>query len=116
MTEHSSGIDGTIHSLVAVSVDAQRLNDLVFDINSLWSAPLCIGVSIFFLWQLLGVSVFAGLGVLILTIPSNVLLARRSKVIQVSLEFRCGNANLLPVCQQLIKFAKLVASTNEDDC
>jgi ABC transporter transmembrane region len=66
-----------------MSVDAQRLYDLMYLINLLWSAPLMIGISIYFLWQVLGPSALAGVVVLIATLPLNVWLARRSKLIQV---------------------------------
>jgi ATP-binding cassette, subfamily C (CFTR/MRP), member 1 len=68
-----------------MSVDAQRLYDFMSYINLLWSAPLMIGVSIYFLWQVLGPSALAGVVVLLATLPLNVWLARYSKQIQVSL-------------------------------
>jgi ABC transporter transmembrane region len=66
-----------------MSVDAQRLYDLMYYINLLWSAPLMIGVSIYFLWQVLGSSALAGVVVLVAISPLNVWLARRNKQIQV---------------------------------
>ena len=68
-----------------MSVDAQRLYDLMSYVMLIWSAPLQIAISIVFLWQVLGVAVFAGLGVLVLTFPLNVFLARRNKTLQVLL-------------------------------
>ena len=68
-----------------MSVDAQRLYDLMSYVMLIWSAPLQIAISIVFLWQILGVAVFAGLGVLVLTFPLNVFLARRNKTLQVLL-------------------------------
>lgn len=49
---------GEIVNLMAV--DAQRFMDLVAYINMLWSAPLQIGLALYFLWDLLGPSVLAG--------------------------------------------------------
>lgn len=49
---------GEIVNLMAV--DAQRFMDLTTYINMLWSAPLQIGLALFFLWDLLGPSVLAG--------------------------------------------------------
>lgn len=71
-----------------MSVDAQRMYDLLNYVNLLWSAPLQIALSIFFLWQVLGVAVFAGLAVLVLTLPLNVYLARRNKKLQVSCAYQ----------------------------
>lgn len=49
---------GEIVNLMAV--DAQRFMDLTAYINMLWSAPLQIGLALYFLWDLLGPSVLAG--------------------------------------------------------
>jgi ATP-binding cassette, subfamily C (CFTR/MRP), member 1 len=48
-----------------MSVDAQRFMDLVTYLNMIWSAPLQISLAIYFLWQILGPSVLAGLAVMI---------------------------------------------------
>lgn len=37
-----------------MSVDAQRFMDLTTYLNMLWSAPLQIGLAIYFLYQILG--------------------------------------------------------------
>lgn len=50
---------GEIVNLMAV--DAQRFMDLTTYINMIWSAPLQIGLALFFLWDLLGPSVLAGM-------------------------------------------------------
>lgn len=49
---------GEIVNLMAV--DVQRFVEIMPEINYVWSAPLQIGLSIFFLWQILGPSVLAG--------------------------------------------------------
>lgn len=49
---------GEIVNLLAV--DSQGLMDRITFMNSLWSAPLQIGLSFYFLWYLIGPSVFAG--------------------------------------------------------
>uniref|UniRef100_A0A669EIM4 Canalicular multispecific organic anion transporter 2 n=1 Tax=Oreochromis niloticus TaxID=8128 RepID=A0A669EIM4_ORENI len=54
-----------------MSVDAQRFMDLTTFLNMLWSAPLQIMLALYFLWQILGPSVFAGVAVMILLIPFN---------------------------------------------
>lgn len=66
-----------------MSVDAQRLYDVMFFVMLLWSAPLQIAIAIYFLWDVLGIAVLAGLVILAATMPFNVLLARRSKKVQV---------------------------------
>lgn len=62
-----------------MSVDAQRFGDVGNTINILWSAPLQIGLSTFFLWQELGPSVLAGFAVLLLLFPINGIVANISK-------------------------------------
>lgn len=84
-----------------MSVDAQRFMDLTTYLNMLWSAPLQISLAIYFLYQILGKtdvyhplgtirvilkigpSVFAGLGVMILLIPINGVLANATKKLQI---------------------------------
>lgn len=66
-----------------MSVDAQKLMDVTSYIHMLWSNVLQIILSIYFLWIELGPSVLAGVGVMVLLIPVNGILATKSKTIQV---------------------------------
>lgn len=54
-----------------MSVDAQKFVETLPFINLLWSSPLQIVFAIYFLWQELGVSVLAGLSVMIVMLPLN---------------------------------------------
>uniref|UniRef100_A0A336MEP5 ABC-type glutathione-S-conjugate transporter n=1 Tax=Culicoides sonorensis TaxID=179676 RepID=A0A336MEP5_CULSO len=72
---------GEIVNLMAV--DAQRFMDLTMYINTLWSAPLQIGLALYFLWMILGPSVLAGLGVMIFLIPINGFIASKVKKLQI---------------------------------
>ncbi|GMT36668.1 hypothetical protein PFISCL1PPCAC_27965 [Pristionchus fissidentatus] len=54
-----------------MSIDIQRLQDITTFIMLFWSAPLQVCLSIYFLWKLLGVSVVAGLVILIAMLPFN---------------------------------------------
>ncbi|KAM4032250.1 ATP-binding cassette sub-family C member 2 [Anomaloglossus baeobatrachus] len=65
-----------------MSADAQKFMDLTNFIHLLWSSPLQIAISVVFLWEELGPSVMAGLGVMILLIPINAVLATKSKTFQ----------------------------------
>ncbi|XP_048194448.1 ATP-binding cassette sub-family C member 2 [Perognathus longimembris pacificus] len=65
-----------------MSVDAQKLMDVTSFIHLVWSSALQICLSIFFLWRELGPSVFAGVGVMILLVPVNGILATKSRNIQ----------------------------------
>jgi hypothetical protein len=65
-----------------MSVDAQRLVELCSYLNIIWSAPLQIGLALYFLWDVLGPSVLAGLVVMILLIPLNGFIANKTKKLQ----------------------------------
>jgi len=66
-----------------MSVDAQKLMDTTTYLNMLWSAPLQIGLCLYFLWDLLGPSVLAGVLVMILLIPVNGVIAGKIRKLQI---------------------------------
>ncbi|XP_068817678.1 ATP-binding cassette sub-family C member 2 [Capricornis sumatraensis] len=66
-----------------MSVDAQKLMDVTSFIHLLWSNVLQIALAIYFLWAELGPSVLAGVGVMVILIPINGVLATRNRAIQV---------------------------------
>ncbi|XP_012683657.2 ATP-binding cassette sub-family C member 2 [Clupea harengus] len=78
-TRQESTVGETVNLM---SADAQRFNDVTNFIHLLWSCPLQIALSIFFLWQEMGPSVLAGLGVMVLVAPINALLAIKSRDLQ----------------------------------
>lgn len=76
--------ESTVGEIVnLMSVDAQRFMDLVTYLNMIWSAPLQISLAIYFLWQILGPSVLAGLAVMIVLIPVNGVVANKAKNLQI---------------------------------
>jgi len=80
----SSRKDSTVGEIVnLMAVDAQRFMDLTTYLNMIWSAPLQIALAIYFLYDILGVAVFAGLAVMILLIPVNGVLANATKKLQI---------------------------------
>ncbi|KAE9546367.1 hypothetical protein FO519_010421, partial [Halicephalobus sp. NKZ332] len=66
-----------------MSVDIQRIQELIDSINHFWSAPLQVILAVYFLFQLLGVAVVGGLVVLITMIPLNYLISIKMKNYQV---------------------------------
>ncbi|KAJ3300226.1 Multidrug resistance-associated protein 1 [Borealophlyctis nickersoniae] len=62
-----------------MSVDAGRISDLCSYLHILWSGPFQISMAIYFLYQTLGPAIFAGVAVMILMIPVNVVIAQRSR-------------------------------------
>ncbi len=65
-----------------MSVDAQRFVDLMTIIHLIWSAPLQILLSLIFLYLTMGPSIFAGVAIMLLTIPVNALIASYGKKLQ----------------------------------
>ena len=65
-----------------MAVDTQRLQDLTQYGQQLWSAPFQIVLCMASLYQLVGLSMLAGIGVMFLMIPINGLIARFMKSLQ----------------------------------
>ncbi|KAM4699578.1 multidrug resistance-associated protein 1-like [Discoglossus pictus] len=93
-----------------MSSDAQQLMDLTLNLNLLWSAPFQILMAIVFLWQELGVSVLAGVAVLVLVIPINAYVASKVKQLKKShLKSKDQRIKLLNEILHGIKILKLYA-------
>ena len=71
---------GEITNLIAI--DAQRFVDVIPHLNVIWSAPLQVGLALYFLYQLVGNSAFAGMALLFILIPANVVGNHFGKKIQ----------------------------------
>lgn len=65
-----------------MAVDTQRLQDLTQFGQQLWSAPYQITLCMISLYNLVGLSMLAGIGVMIVMIPINGLVARLMKTLQ----------------------------------
>ncbi|XP_055352814.1 LOW QUALITY PROTEIN: multidrug resistance-associated protein 1-like [Paramacrobiotus metropolitanus] len=66
-----------------MAVDTQKFIDLAHSLHSLWASPLQVGICLYFLYQQLGVSIFAGLGFMILLVPINTVTAIAARKFQV---------------------------------
>lgn len=64
------------------SVDSSRLETTMPYLHMVWSGPIQIAVSLALLYRIVGVSVFAGLAVLVLMIPINIQISRKLSVLQ----------------------------------
>ena len=62
---------GEITNLLAI--DAQRIIEVMPQINVIWSAPFQIILSLYFLYDIVGNSAFAGMAVLFLLVPANLI-------------------------------------------
>ena len=65
-----------------MAVDTQKFVDITGQLNLVWSAPLQMVVALFFLWRTLGPSVLAGVVVMVLLIPVNAVIAKKSRNFQ----------------------------------
>eukprot|EP01061_Rhynchopus_euleeides_P042069 TRINITY_DN7348_c2_g1_i1.p1 TRINITY_DN7348_c2_g1~~TRINITY_DN7348_c2_g1_i1.p1 ORF type:complete len:1598 (+),score=762.92 TRINITY_DN7348_c2_g1_i1:195-4796(+) len=65
-----------------MSTDAQRANDVMNSLHTLWSAPLQIIVSAVLLYRLVNVALFAGIGVMVFTSPLQGRLMRKMMTIR----------------------------------
>ena len=65
-----------------MAVDTQRLQDLTQYGQQLWSAPFQITLCMLSLYQLVGISMLAGVGAMLLMIPVNGVIARIMKTLQ----------------------------------
>ncbi|XP_053473518.1 multidrug resistance-associated protein 1-like [Ictalurus furcatus] len=93
-----------------VSTDTQKLMDFVVYINAVWLAPIEIGLCLFFLWQRLGPSAFAGITIVIFIFPLNGLIAKmRSKLQEVQMKHMDGRIKLMNEILSGIKILKFYA-------
>lgn len=75
--------DKTVGEIVnLMAVDAVKFQELMGLVNTLWSAPLSIILAIYFLWQELGPAALTGVVVMVLLIPLNTLIVKKSKALQ----------------------------------
>uniref|UniRef100_A0A158QJ47 ABC transmembrane type-1 domain-containing protein n=1 Tax=Rodentolepis nana TaxID=102285 RepID=A0A158QJ47_RODNA len=65
-----------------MSIDAGRFYMLMLNFHVLWSAPFQVSLAIYLLWQQIGPSVFPGVLILLIMIPINTLVAKKSKSFQ----------------------------------
>lgn len=103
--------ESTVGKIVnLMSDDAEMFTQMTIYINMLWSAPLQIAVALYFLWGVLGPSVMAGFGSMILMIPINGWMANMSRKFQVKqmLE-KDGRVKLMNEILSGIKVLKLYA-------
>ncbi|KAJ5360376.1 ABC transporter integral membrane type 1 [Penicillium concentricum] len=93
-----------------MAVDQQRLSDLTQFGTQLISAPFQITLCMLSLYQLVGASMFAGIGVMILMIPLNGIIARMMKRLQIiQMKNKDSRTRLMTEILNNIKSIKLYA-------
>ncbi|XP_004859793.1 canalicular multispecific organic anion transporter 2 isoform X4 [Heterocephalus glaber] len=103
--------ESTVGEIVnLMSVDAQRFMDVFPFLFLLWSAPLQVSLAIYFLWQILGPSVLAGVALMVLLIPLNSAVAMKMRAYQVQqMKFKDSRIKLMSEILAGIKVLKLYA-------
>jgi len=105
ITEFSSG---KITNLMTVDVD--RIRDLMWTSNLPWSTPLQLALVLYFLWAQLGPSVLVGFGAFVLLIPINWFIFQKLNKLQcVQMETKDGRIKMLDEILSGIRILKLFA-------
>ena len=96
-----------------MSVDQQRLSDLTQWGQQAWSAPFQIFLCMISLYNLVGVSCFAGVAAMLVMIPINGLIARLMKRLQLSqMKYKDSRTRLMTEILNNMKSIKLYAWTS----
>uniref|UniRef100_A0A8C3KNF7 ABC-type glutathione-S-conjugate transporter n=1 Tax=Calidris pygmaea TaxID=425635 RepID=A0A8C3KNF7_9CHAR len=91
-----------------VSVDVQKLMDLIIYFNGTWLAPIRIIICFVFLWQLLGPSALASIAVFLFLLPLNfVITKKRSQFQEIQMKHKDERAKLTNAILSDIKVIKL---------
>ncbi|XP_062999664.1 ATP-binding cassette sub-family C member 6 isoform X2 [Elgaria multicarinata webbii] len=91
-----------------VSVDVQKLMDLIIYFNGTWLAPIRIIICFIFLWQLLGPSVLSALIVFLFLLPLNFAISKkRSHFQEAQMKYKDSRAKLTSTFLGDIKILKI---------
>ncbi|NWI49203.1 MRP1 protein, partial [Calyptomena viridis] len=91
-----------------VSVDVQKLMDLIIYFNGTWLAPIRIVICFVFLWQLLGPSALTAIAVFLFLLPLNfVITKKRSQFQETQMKHKDERAKLTNAILSNIKLIKL---------
>ncbi|XP_046552046.1 multidrug resistance-associated protein 1-like [Haliotis rubra] len=103
--------ESTVGEIVnLMSVDCQRLQDVTGFLHVVWSSPLIIGIALYMLWGILGISVVAGLGVMLLLFPINGILSSKLRKFQLQqMKLKDARIRLMSEVLNGIKVLKLYA-------
>ncbi|KAK6367899.1 ATP-binding cassette glutathione S-conjugate transporter ycf1 [Exophiala oligosperma] len=110
LSNESRATKSTGDIVTYMSVDQQRLADLAQWGQQLWSAPFQITLCMLSLYQLVGVSCFAGVAAMIIMIPVNGFIARFMKKLQLSqMKYKDRRSRLMTEILNNMKSIKLYA-------
>ncbi|KIV91179.1 hypothetical protein, variant [Exophiala mesophila] len=110
LSNESRATKSTGDIVTYMSVDQQRLADLAQWGQQVWSAPFQITLCMISLYQLVGVSCFAGVAAMIIMIPINGFIARFMKKLQLSqMKYKDRRSRLMTEILNNMKSIKLYA-------
>ncbi|KAK3596597.1 hypothetical protein CHS0354_020940 [Potamilus streckersoni] len=93
-----------------ISVDCERIQMICGFLWMLWSAPLQIIIATILLWSVLGPSVLAGIGILLLLLPVNAVISLKQRKLQVQqMKHKDARIKLINEILNGIKVLKLYA-------
>ncbi|NXS61308.1 MRP6 protein, partial [Brachypteracias leptosomus] len=96
-----------------VSVDTQKLMDLIIYFNGTWLAPIRIIICFVFLWQLLGPSALTSIAVFLFLLPLNFMITKkRSQFQETQMKYKDERAKLTNAILSDIKVIKLYGWEN----
>jgi ABC-type bacteriocin/lantibiotic exporter with double-glycine peptidase domain len=102
---------GEVVNLIAV--DSQWIMNYISVANLIWAIPFQIGIALYLLWAQLGISVLAGIGIMILTFPINTYISSKLKDSQVTvMEEKDKRIRVMNEILNGIKVLKLYAWEN----
>lgn len=91
-----------------MSVDVQRLQDLLQNLQIVWSGPFQIIICLYSLHGLIGNSMWAGVAIMVIMIPLNAVIARKQKQLQKSqMKYKDKRSRLINEILNNIKSLKL---------
>ncbi|PWA01371.1 hypothetical protein BB558_002530 [Smittium angustum] len=93
-----------------MTVDAQRVSDIITYVNMLWSGPLQILIAVALLYNNIGPSAFTGFGIMLIGFPITVTISKRMRKLQISqMRTKDKRVRLIDEILSSIKSIKLYA-------
>ncbi|XP_012944065.1 multidrug resistance-associated protein 1 [Aplysia californica] len=93
-----------------MSVDCQRMQDVVGYLWMMWSSPLQIFLALYMLWGVMGIATLAGLAVMVLLLPVNAFIAMKQRKFQMAqMKFKDARIKLMSEVLGGMKVLKLYA-------
>uniref|UniRef100_A0A670Y5C1 ABC-type glutathione-S-conjugate transporter n=1 Tax=Pseudonaja textilis TaxID=8673 RepID=A0A670Y5C1_PSETE len=90
-----------------VSVDVQKLMDLIIYFNGTWLAPIRIVICFVFLWQLLGPPALSAVIIFLVLLPLNFGISKKRSQLQVWIKYKDSRARLTSTILSDMKVLKL---------